>query len=60
MTNHNVNPSVKCSVSSCTHHCHDKDYCSLSEIRVGCCSSCATNSASTECNSFELDGNGCR
>ena len=51
---HNANPSIKCSVTSCTHHCTDKDYCSLNEIKVGCCDSTPTKCEGTECASFEL------
>ena len=54
----NGNPSIKCSVTSCTHHCNDKNYCSLNEIRVGCCDSSVTNCANTECASFELGAGG--
>ena len=54
----NVNPSIKCSVTSCSHHCCDKDYCSLNEIKVGCCDKAVTNCASTECASFELGKGG--
>ena len=56
--NNNANPSIKCSVISCTHHCSDKDYCSLNEIKVGCCDPSVTNPAATECASFELGSNG--
>jgi len=56
--NQNVNPSIQCSVSSCSHHCGDKNYCSLHEIKVGCCDPSVTNCASTECASFELGSHG--
>ncbi len=60
--NDRANPSIRCSVASCAYHCGDKNYCSLNEIKVGCCESSATNCASTECASFELGnkGNCCR
>jgi len=54
MGNRNANFSIKCSVSSCTHHCRDKNYCSLEEIRVGCCDPTVTDSADTECASFKM------
>lgn len=37
MNNMNANNSIKCSVSSCTHHNSAKSVCSLSSIQVGCC-----------------------
>ena len=52
--NQNHNPSIKCSVSSCAHHCEGQNYCTLNEIKVGCCDSSATSCASTECASFQL------
>ena len=55
---HNPNPSIKCSVNNCSHHCSDKDFCSLNEIKVGSCSSSVTSCASTECASFELGKSG--
>lgn len=51
--NQNPNHSIKCSVSNCSHHCA-QDYCTLNEIRVGCCESNAKSCASTECASFQL------
>ena len=30
------NMSIKCSVTSCAHHCQDMDNCGLSSIQVGC------------------------
>ena len=29
------NMSIKCSVTSCAHHCQDMDNCGLSSIQVG-------------------------
>ena len=54
MNHSKANNSIKCSVSSCAHHCDDKNYCTLHEIKVGCCTPGATSCASTECASFEL------
>jgi len=56
--NNNANPSIKCSVSTCAHHCTGRDYCSLDEIKVGCCDPSVTNCGSTECASFELSAHG--
>ena len=47
-----TNPSIKCSVNSCTYHADN--HCTLNEIKVGCCDSSATSCASTECASFQL------
>lgn len=57
MGHKNVNSSIKCSVSTCAHHCDDKNYCSLNEIRVGCCDPMVTDCASTECASFRMGNN---
>jgi len=54
MGNKNVNHNIKCSVSSCAHHCLDKNYCSLDEIKVGCSDPAVTDSADTECDSFRI------
>ena len=35
--NNTINQSIKCSVKSCAYHGCDKDYCTLNEIKVGCC-----------------------
>ena len=52
--NQTPNNSIKCSVSSCAHHCQGQNYCTLNEIKVGCCEPYATKCASTECASFQL------
>lgn len=59
--NKTPNTSIKCSVSNCAYHCSGKNFCSLNEIKVGCCDTNATSCASTECASFELgrSGQGC-
>ena len=51
--NDQANHSIKCSVSSCAHHCNT-NYCTLNEIKVGCCDSTVKQCSSTECASFEL------
>ena len=53
-----VNPSIQCSVKTCANHCQDKEYCSLPEIKVGCCESSAHSCQETKCSSFQLGG-GC-
>ena len=58
MSNKSANPSIACTVTSCTHHCNDKQFCSLNTIKVGCQGSNVTNCGSTECASFELGQTG--
>lgn len=53
-----ANNSIKCSVKSCAYHCDEQNYCSLNEIKVGCCDPSVTNCGSTECASFELGDHG--
>ena len=48
MNNMNANNSIKCSVSSCTHHNSAKSVCSLSSIQVGCCGPTTKECACTE------------
>lgn len=49
-----ANHSIGCSVTDCAYHCKDQQYCSLNEIKVGCCEPKATDPACTECASFKL------
>ena len=52
--NNQANHNIKCSVSSCAHHC-EQNCCTLNEIKVGCCGAAAPKSCdSTECASFQL------
>lgn len=46
-----ANHCIHCSVSTCAHHAGKENFCTLREIRVGCCSDPAT-SCCTECASF--------
>lgn len=51
-----TNPSIKCSVNSCTYH---KDHhCTLSEIHVGCSRNEVGTPEQTECASFKLGTHG--
>ena len=52
--NCHANTSIACSVATCAYHCKDKQYCSLNEIKVGCCAPNVTDCTSTECASFKL------
>jgi len=52
--NNTPNESIKCTVTSCTHHCQDKNYCSLSAIQVGTHETNPTEVTCTDCESFKL------
>lgn len=51
---HSVNSAIGCTVSSCAHHCKDREYCTLNAIKVDCCDPKVTGCASTECASFKM------
>ncbi len=50
------NPSIKCSISECKHHCGTENYCSLNCISVGTHEANPTVVECTDCESFELRG----
>ncbi|MDD2217156.1 MAG: DUF1540 domain-containing protein [Eubacteriales bacterium] len=50
--NSTPNHSIQCNVSSCTHHCGSKDYCSLERITVGTHEKSPTQEECTDCMSF--------
>ena len=47
-----ANPSIHCTVTSCTHHCNGKDYCSLDSIQVGTHECNPSKDQCTDCMSF--------
>ena len=51
-----TNPSIKCSVNSCTYHADN--HCTLNEIKVGCTTPNVADCTSTECASFKLGEHG--
>ena len=51
-----TNPSIKCSVNSCTYH--KNQHCTLNEIQVGCCAENVGKPEGTECASFKLGDHG--
>ena len=51
-----TNPSIKCSVNSCTYHADNR--CTLNEIKVGCATPNVADCTSTECASFKLGEHG--
>lgn len=54
MNNKTANPSIKCSVFQCKHHCGSEDYCALNTIKVGTHEQNPTVIQCTDCESFEL------
>lgn len=48
------NLSIKCTVSQCTHHSCNKDYCTLDSILVGTHEANPTMDQCTDCKSFEM------
>ena len=54
-----VNPSIKCSVSSCAYHSGASDMCTLQAIHVGCSQKNVSKCDGTECSSFQLGDHGC-
>ena len=46
------NMSIKCSVTSCAHHCQDMDNCGLSSIQVGTHENHPSMDQCTDCQSF--------
>ena len=52
--NNEINSNIQCSVSSCAYH-NPKNYCSLNQIKVGCCDSSPATSRETECASFQVN-----
>lgn len=47
------NSSIRCSVTSCAHHCEDAQYCGLNSIQVGTHESNPSVDQCTDCQSFE-------
>lgn len=56
MDQNHVNSNIQCSVSSCAYH-NPKNYCSLNQIKVGCCDCNPTSCRGTECASFQMGTN---
>jgi len=50
-----ANKSIECTVSQCTHHCGEQNYCSLDCIRVVTHESNPTEVSCTDCGSFKLE-----
>lgn len=46
------NESIGCSVTSCTFHAQDSDYCTLDHIKVGTHEANPTQKECTDCESF--------
>jgi len=54
MDKNTPNTSIKCTVTSCAHHCNTENYCALSAIQVGTHEANPTESQCTDCQSFKL------
>ena len=46
------NTCIKCSVTSCAHHCKDAQYCGLGSIQVGTHETRPSMDQCTDCQSF--------
>ena len=53
ITKKSCNSNIQCTVNSCAYH-NPQNYCSLSQIKVGCTDASPCNCRETECASFEL------
>ena len=53
------NPSIACTVTSCSHHAVQEDYCTLSAIKVGTHEANPTQCECTDCESFDLKSSNC-
>ena len=51
-----TNPSIKCTVNSCSHYKDQR--CTLNEIQVGHCQNSVCDCKETECASFKLGDHG--
>ena len=51
-----INHNIACSVENCAHHAGSRNYCTLREIKVGCCTPQVTSCECTECASYEKRG----
>ena len=49
-----IDSSIKCSVSNCSYHAQEKNYCTLNEIQVGTHESNPTMVECTDCQSFKV------
>ena len=48
------NSSIHCTVSNCTHHCQDQNYCGLNAVQIGTHESNPTKTECVDCNSFQM------
>ncbi len=48
-----ANKSIGCTVTQCTYHCKDENYCSLNKIQVGTHEANPTEVSCTDCQSFQ-------
>lgn len=48
------NKSIQCTVTQCSNHCKDENYCGLNTIKVGTHEANPTEVQCTDCQSFQL------
>ena len=53
MNNNNPNPSIRCTVNECAHHCGDVQYCALTSVQIGTHESHPTEQKCVDCESFK-------
>jgi hypothetical protein len=51
-----INQSIGCTVTQCTYHAKNKDYCSLNKIMVGTHEANPKDVKCTDCMSFKAEG----
>ncbi len=49
-----VNKAIECSIENCVNHCCNDDFCSLKKIQVGTHEQDPSQTACTDCKSFQL------
>ncbi len=54
MQKNNANTCIECSVTQCSNHSEDQQYCALDRIKVGTHESNPTVLQCTDCESFAL------
>jgi len=47
-----ANPSIRCDVPQCSHHCPSQNYCSLDSVLIGTHEHNPTMDQCTDCKSF--------
>lgn len=53
MNGNNPNASIRCTVTSCAHHCGSAQYCGLPSVQIGTHESHPTEQQCVDCQSFK-------